>query len=164
MDAKLNPTPEPVQSFFDQAIGLLSAYGWTILFVVVVANLLWSHFYPKYRRWRERQEDQRQEAEYKRDPSLIIARDEAMSRARQRLQEEHDRLAQEFLAKEKEKEEKKRQEKLALMESLAYGKPKPSSGNTTGGGLRQEYNPLMGGGGGFCGYRPSRRGGSSGGG
>ncbi|GFQ64787.1 uncharacterized protein TNCT_85201 [Trichonephila clavata] len=160
MDVPPNPTSDPVQSIFDQITGVLSAYGWTILFILVVANLIWSHLYPKYRRWRERLEEQEMEAEYKKDPSRIIARDEAMARARQKMQEEHDRLAQEHEEKMKEKERQKREEKLAAMESLAHGKPKPSNNSSS---LRQEYNPLMGTGGSSSCYRPPRRGASGGG-
>ncbi|GBN65826.1 hypothetical protein AVEN_143880-1 [Araneus ventricosus] len=93
MDVPPNPTPDPVQSVFDQVTGILSNYGWTILFIVVVANLLWSHFYPKFKKWRERVEEQEKEAEYKKDPSLIIAREERLCKARQRMAEEHERLA-----------------------------------------------------------------------
>ncbi|KAF8777707.1 selenoprotein S-like [Argiope bruennichi] len=161
MDVPPNPTPDPVQSVFDQVTGILSNYGWTILFILIVLNLLWSHFYPKYKKWQERVEEQEKEAEYKKDPSRIIAREEAMARARQRMAEEHERLAREYEEKMKEKERKKREEKLAEMESLVYGKPKPSKNSSA---LRQDYNPLMGGGSSSSCYRPSRRGGPGGGG
>lgn len=157
MEVPQNDTPDPVQSVFDLVIGLLSTYGWTILFFVVVFNLLWSHLYPKFQKWQEKREELAQEAEYKRDPSYVIARDEAMSKARQKMQEENDKLTEEFMAKMKEKEEKKRQEKIEAMEKLLHGKPKEPSTNSSQ-SLRQEYNPLMGsGGGGSSGFRPSRR-------
>ncbi|GIX85933.1 uncharacterized protein CEXT_768301 [Caerostris extrusa] len=65
MDVPPNPTSDPVQSIFDKITEVLSAYGWTILFFVVVANLIWSHLYPKYKKWRERQENEERDAQYK---------------------------------------------------------------------------------------------------
>jgi len=164
MDSPPDETPDPVQNIIGKATGFLSTYGWSCLFVVIVANLIWSHFYPKYKKWREKLENEKLEAEYQNDPSRLIAREEAMALARQRLQEKHDKLAREYEEKMREKEEKKRQEKLEAMENLMRGKStKPKASNESQ-NLRQEYNPLTGSSGGSCSFRPSSRRGGAGGG
>ncbi|XP_035209072.1 selenoprotein S-like [Stegodyphus dumicola] len=161
MEVPPNETPEPVKSLFDSVTGLLAAYGWSILFFLVIANLLWSHFYPKYKKWREKVEDQEKEAEYEQNPDLIISRQEALALARQRLQEQHDRLAREYAEKMKEKEEKKRKEKIEAYERMMQGKSKSVQPQTLRG---SDYNPLTGSGGGSCSYRPARQRGGGGGG
>jgi len=149
-----NETPEAVTSVFATVTGLLSAYGWTILFLVVVLNLLWSHFYPKYKQWKEKQEDQKQEEEYKKNPEIFLQREEGLQRARQRLLEKHEELDREHAEKMRLAEERKRQEKIEQYERL-QGKSmiKPNEKKS----LRNpDYNPLTGSGAG-CSYRPSRR-------
>ena len=155
MQVPPNETPKGIVSIFDQVTGLLSAYGWTILFFAVVLNLLWSHFYPKFKKWKEKQEDQKQEEEYKKNPELLLAREEALQKARQKLQEQHDYLSRIFEEKKKLIEEQKRQEKIENYERLMQGKSmiKPSDNKNVRG---PDYNPLMGSGG-SCGFRPSRR-------
>lgn len=59
--------------FFFLVTGVLATYGWTILFFVVVLNLLWSHFYPKYKNWRDKQEDEKKEEEYKKSRYIYLS-------------------------------------------------------------------------------------------
>lgn len=166
-DIPENKTPEAVTSILNSVLAFISSYGWTIVFIFVVANLLWSHFQPKWRQWRARQLQQLQDMEYHRNPDLLIEREEAVARSRQRLQEEHDSLARQYAEKQKEVEEKKRREKIEQWEKLQHGKSGKDKANQSQSGssssLRGNYNPLVGSGGGVC-YRPSRRGGGAGGG
>ncbi|XP_071041324.1 selenoprotein S isoform X4 [Parasteatoda tepidariorum] len=112
MDIPVDEKPAIERNTFEIVTEFLSTYGWTCLFIVVVLNLIWSHFYPKYKKWQERQEDQRKEAEYKKDPTRLIEREEAMQLARRKLQEKHDQLAQEHAEKMRLKEEQKRKKEL----------------------------------------------------
>ncbi|XP_054717740.1 selenoprotein S-like [Uloborus diversus] len=162
MEVPPNATPEPVENLFTTILSLLSAYGWTILFVIVVLNLLWSHFHPKYKKWRDQKEDREKEQVLQQNPELILERQEALARARQKLQEEHDRLNKEYEEKIRQKEEMKRQEKIANFERI-MGKQNTTGGNDKSLNLRRnDYAPLMGSGP-TCSYRPSRRGTSGGG-
>lgn len=162
MQVPPNETPEAVVSLFDTVTGLLSAYGWTILFFLVILNLLWSHFYPKYKKWKAKKDDETREEEYRRNPDLLLAREEALQKVRQKMQEAHDELAKQHDEKMKLVEERKRQEKIEKHERMQKGKsmitPEESSNLR-----RPDYNPL-GGSGGSCSYRPSRRGMGGGGG
>ncbi|XP_042906610.1 selenoprotein S isoform X1 [Parasteatoda tepidariorum] len=163
MDIPVDEKPAIERNTFEIVTEFLSTYGWTCLFIVVVLNLIWSHFYPKYKKWQERQEDQRKEAEYKKDPTRLIEREEAMQLARRKLQEKHDQLAQEHAEKMRLKEEQKKKERIEAMENLMKGKstkPKPKDESQS---LRPEYNPLMGGSSSSSCFRPTRRGTSGGG-
>lgn len=166
-DIPENKTPEAVTSILNSVLAFISFYGWTIVFIFVVANLLWSQFRPKWRQWRARRQQLQLDMEYHRNPDLLIAREEAVARSRQRLQEEHDVLSRQHAEKVKELEEKKRREKIEQWEKVQRVKltndtaRQSQSGPSSG--LRGSYNPLTGSGGGAC-YRPSRRGGNSGGG
>jgi len=162
MEVPINKTPDAVVSVFEIVTGLFSAYGWTILFVAVILNLLWSHLAPKYREWKRKKLERKELEEYKKNPDLLLAREEALQKSRQKLQEKHDALAREYEEKKKLEEEKKRQEKIENYERLMQGKSKLKPADNSS--LRGEYNPLTGIGGGSSGYRPTRRQPGSGGG
>ncbi|OQR75206.1 selenoprotein S-like [Tropilaelaps mercedesae] len=86
--------------------------------------------------------------------------------ARRRLIEETERRAEANRAKIKEREEQKRKEKLERKERLLDITKVPSTSTDKGKSTLRgdDYNPLMGsGGGGSCGWRPTRRGPARGG-
>ncbi|XP_040426069.1 selenoprotein S [Cygnus olor] len=118
------------------------------------------------------------------EPDLVVRRQEALAAARLRMQEELNAQAERYKEKQRQLEEEKRRQKIAMWESMQEGKSykgnlklsqqevesgastssavpksKPNKKPLRGGG----YNPLSGEGGGTCSWRPGRRGPSAGG-
>ncbi|XP_010120969.1 PREDICTED: selenoprotein S [Chlamydotis macqueenii] len=118
------------------------------------------------------------------EPDMVVRREEALAAARLRMQEELNAQAERYKEKQRQLEEEKRRQKIAMWESMQEGKSykgnlklnqqevesgastssavpksKPNKKPLRGGG----YNPLSGEGGGTCSWRPGRRGPSAGG-
>ncbi|KAI5609766.1 selenoprotein S [Silurus asotus] len=116
------------------------------------------------------------------DPLSVAKREEALEASRRRMQAELDAKAAEFKEKQQRLEEEKRQQKIEMWDCVKEGKsfkgnariaknneeastsstamkPKADKKPLRSGG----YNPLTGGGGGTCSWRPGRRGPSAGG-
>ncbi|NXR20763.1 SELS protein, partial [Cinclus mexicanus] len=117
------------------------------------------------------------------EPDVVVRRQEALAAARLRMQEELNAQAERYKEKQRQLEEERRRQKIAMWESMQEGKSykgnlklnqqevesaasasavpksKPNKKPLRGGG----YNPLSGEGGGMCSWRPGRRGPSAGG-
>jgi len=173
----------PIMAFFEDVMHFLLAYfsnPWVILLCAVGAYMLYQRLVkPRvldvgatYQSWMEQRQQAAEDAAHKRDPDLYRQRMEAMQMAREKQQAEYDEAARQFAEKEREKEEKKRLEKLQQLENLRNGKGynnKSDQSSSKQNKLKSDdYSPLMGGSsssdGASCGYRPARRGFSSGGG
>jgi len=127
--------------------------------------------------WREVKKWEAEAAEIKKNPDQYRAKMEEMDKARARLQQSYERSTQEWSQKQKELDEKRRQEDIEEWDNHLQGKgyrnrapgkedkerealeqqaklnKEKKKGPT---GLRPEYNPLMGAGGG-SGFRAARR-------
>ncbi|XP_033758453.1 selenoprotein S-like [Pecten maximus] len=169
-----NENPQIVSDAFSTATQILQQYGWFIVLGCLFLLYIRSKIKPAYTQMKRRAEESRDK---KLDPDVAQSRLEAMERARQKLQEEHDARASLYKEKQLVKEEEKRQTKIEEWENLQQGKAyrskiKPREENTEiPKGVKPkpklrdtDYNPLMGGGGGGGSFRPSRRAGGGGGG
>ncbi|NXU72066.1 SELS protein, partial [Oreotrochilus melanogaster] len=159
---------------------LLSRYGWFIVLAAVVIYFLVQVF----RSLAGRPGSQPGAAEAAVEPDMVVRRQEALAAARLRMQEELNAQAERYKEKQRQLEEEKRRQKIAMWESMQEGKSykgnlklnqqeaesaastssavprsKPNKKPLRGGG----YNPLSGEGGGTCSWRPGRRGPSAGG-
>ncbi|NWH72963.1 SELS protein, partial [Piaya cayana] len=160
---------------------LLASYGWYILLAAVVIYLL---IQKVYRSWAARPSSRLGAADVSVEPDMVVRRQEALAAARLRMQEELNAQAERYKEKQRQLEEEKRRQKIAMWESMQEGKSykgnlklnqqevesgastssavpksKPNKKPLRGGG----YNPLSGEGGGTCSWRPGRRGPSAGG-
>ncbi|XP_034536679.1 selenoprotein S [Notolabrus celidotus] len=155
---------------------LLSLYGWHLLVVTVLVYLLIQYLMKRFSQSRPSPAPQTQQ-----DVSSVVRNQEAMEAARRRMQEELDAKAVVFKEKQKQQEEEKRRQKIEIWETMQQGKsykgshvsetaeedsssatglkPKTDKKNLRG----ADYNPLSGGAGGSCSWRPGRRGPSAGG-
>jgi len=129
-------------------------------------------FFYRYEEWKEKQKQQSEAAEMKKNPDQYRAKMEAMELARNRMQEQYKRSADEWKERLAAREEQKRQQDIEDWENHKQGKGYKSRSNAGEDkerealeqqarikgkkGFRPDYNPLMGMGGG-SGYRPSRR-------
>jgi len=158
-----NEDPAFISSGVNILFVTIQTYGWLIVGVLVFCVYLASKLRPTIDRWRSQQQD----AIFKKsDVNAASSRMEAMQKARQKMQEQLDKQAEEFKIKEAEREEKKRLEKLEDYDRMKQGKSKLNKPDEQKAkkSLRDDYSPLMGDSGGACGWRPSRRGPSAGGG
>lgn len=175
--------PFIMQNLYTPAVVFLSQYGWYCVFGLIVLAFLLSKIQPTISQWLKKREEEEQLAFYKKNPDLAFQRQEAMERARRKLQEQHDSAAQIHAEKQKQLEEEKRQRKIEDWENHLQGKsykskvykPSEEAKSSTSqskpkkdGGKkpfrRSDYNPLMGDFSGGSSFRPARRGGASGGG
>ncbi|XP_069722906.1 selenoprotein S isoform X1 [Phaenicophaeus curvirostris] len=163
------------------AVGsLLASYGWYILLAAVIVYLL---IQKVSRSWAARPSSWPGAADVSVEPDIVVRRQEALAAARLRMQEELNAQAERYKEKQRQLEEEKRRQKIAMWESMQEGKSykgnlklnqevesgastssavpksKPNKKPLRGGG----YNPLSGEGGGTCSWRPGRRGPSAGG-
>ncbi|CAM9414199.1 unnamed protein product [Bubo scandiacus] len=184
------PAPGPGQAalgrggldFLQHTVGsLLSSYGWYILLVGVAIYLLIQKISQSLAARPSRQPGAADAAV---EPDVVVRRQEALVAARLRMQEELNAQAERYKEKQRQIEEEKRRQKIAMWESMQEGKSykgnlkvnqqevesgastssavpksKPNKKPLRGGG----YNPLSGEGGGTCSWRPGRRGPSAGG-
>ncbi|KAJ8035429.1 Selenoprotein S [Holothuria leucospilota] len=173
---KLVPEPESGAALFAAASEFLSLYGWYILFVVLGVWYLKNRYNSQLNSWQQNRQNQQDVSKY--NSSQVLERQEAIERARRRLQDQHDQKAKEFAEKQRLKEEEKRKAEIEDWERHQQGrgyksKQKveedyyPSTSNSTvtkpkpKRPLREGFNPMTGGNSG--GYRAPRRGFSGGG-
>uniref|UniRef100_A0A8C0IAI5 Small nuclear ribonucleoprotein polypeptide A' n=1 Tax=Bubo bubo TaxID=30461 RepID=A0A8C0IAI5_BUBBB len=175
------PGPGPGPSLLPSVGSLLSSYGWYILLVGVAIYLLIQKISQSLAARPSRQPGAADAAV---EPDVVVRRQEALVAARLRMQEELNAQAERYKEKQRQIEEEKRRQKIAMWESMQEGKSykgnlkvnqqevesgastssavpksKPNKKPLRGGG----YNPLSGEGGGTCSWRPGRRGPSAGG-
>jgi len=135
----------------------------------------------RWSQWQERRELQAEAARIKKNPDEYKSKMEAMEMARLRMQERYNEDAETMAIKRMEKEEMKREQEIKEWDDHLLGKGYKNRANKgvdkerealeqqarvkgKKGFRSDDYNPLMGMGGG-SGYRPApRRGGASGGG
>ncbi|KAI6077831.1 Selenoprotein S [Aix galericulata] len=165
------------------AVGsLLSNYGWYILLACVVIYVIVQKISQSLAARQGGRAGAVDAADI--EPDLVVRRQEALAAARLRMQEELNAQAERYKEKQRQLEEEKRRQKIAMWESMQEGKSykgnlklsqqevdsgastsaavpksKPNKKPLRGGG----YNPLSGEGGGTCSWRPGRRGPSAGG-
>ncbi|XP_002738710.1 selenoprotein S-like [Saccoglossus kowalevskii] len=168
-----NETPDLVKGGLNDVTVFLGQYGWYIIFAIVAFFFLKQKLQPKIHKFQKKREENSYYTRY--DASTIESRQEAMMRARMRMQEEHDEKAKIAEEERKKKEEQKRQERIEDWDRHQQGKgyrskyrPQEEPSPSTSGKkenkapkpkLRQnDYNPLMGAGGGAS-FRRARRGG-----
>ncbi|XP_056355527.1 selenoprotein S [Oenanthe melanoleuca] len=159
---------------------VLASYGWYMLLAAVAVYLLVQKV---SRSLAARPSGRRGAAEAAEEPDVVVRRQEALAAARLRMQEELNAQAERYKEKQRQLEEERRRQKIAMWESMQEGKSykgnlklnqqeaesgasastvpksKPNKKPLRGGG----YNPLSGEGGGTCSWRPGRRGPSAGG-
>nr|XP_054760231.1 selenoprotein S-like [Lytechinus pictus] len=172
-----NTTPESVSYGLSTASEFISNYGWFILFGVIGLVFINNWLDSRLQGWKKQRTQESNLNKY--NANEVLERQEAMERARQRLQAKYDAEAEEYLQKQKEKEEEKRKDEIEDWErhqkGLGYKSKKKASeeaDETEARGasredkpkkkLRADYNPLWGGQG--SGFRPAPRRGFSGGG
>lgn len=170
-------------AFLQETVGTtLSSYGWFILLGCMLLYLLKQRFSDNISSLLTSAPRSTE------DPNDVVRRQEAVTAARLRMQEELNAQAERYKEKQRQMEEEKRRQKIESWESMKEGKsyrvatrpsqpqepspstsapssssaaakPKPDRRPVRGGG----YNPLTGDGGGTCAWRPGRRGPSAGG-
>ncbi|XP_044836992.1 selenoprotein S isoform X1 [Mauremys mutica] len=170
---------EAIQALRQSVGSLLASYGWYLLLACVAGYLLLQKLAEKTRAPRR---DRAHAAGAPPEPDVVVRREEALAAARFRMQEQLNEQAEKFKEKQRQLEEEKRRQKVAVWESMQEGKsyrgnlkrnqqetesaasasstvpkPKPNKKPLRGG----SYNPLSGEGGGTCAWRPGRRGGPS---
>ncbi|XP_065268212.1 selenoprotein S [Emys orbicularis] len=170
---------EGIQALQQSVGSLLASYGWYLLFACVAVYLVVQKLAEKRRAQRRNRPEA---AGAPLEPDVVVRRQEALAAARFRMQEELNEQAEKFKEKQRQLEEEKRRQKIAIWESMQEGKsykgnlklnqqeiesaasasstvpkPKPNKKPLRGG----SYNPLSGEGGGTCAWRPGRRGGPS---
>lgn len=173
-----NETPEFITNSFGSLVSILESYGWFILICLCGLMYLYQKYKPSYEKWKQEQDDLREAEERKKDPDRSYNMQLNMEEARRRMQERASADAEIKRQKDLEIAERKRQEKIEEWEKHKQGKgyhsksklkqeetvepsTKTLKAKKT---FRPEYNPLGGDGGGSSHYRPSGRGGFSGGG
>lgn len=165
-----NTTPEGVSYGLSTASEFVATYGWYILFGVIGLVYINSWLDTRLQGWKKQRKQESDLNSY--NANEVLQRQEAMERARQRLQAKYDAETEEYAQKQKEKEEEKRKEEIEDWERHQKGlgyksktkaakeaeqaeargvtrqdKPKKK--------LREDYNPLWGGQG--SGFRPAAR-------
>ncbi|KAM4660424.1 selenoprotein S isoform 5-T6 [Amazona ochrocephala] len=160
---------------------LLSSYGWYILLAAVAVYVLFQKLSQRLAaRWSGRPGA----ADAAMEPDMVVRRQEALAAARLRMQEELNAQAERYKERQRQLEEEKRRQKIAMWESMQEGKSykgnlklnqqEVESGASTSSAVPRSkptkrplreggYNPLSGEGGGTCSWRPGRRGPSAGG-
>uniref|UniRef100_A0A2H1VGU8 SFRICE_005282 n=1 Tax=Spodoptera frugiperda TaxID=7108 RepID=A0A2H1VGU8_SPOFR len=135
----------PVTSAFQ----FLAAHGWFVLGGIAVAAYIYHKLRPTLDRWRQQRED----AEYHKNPDIALARMEAVQRAREAQQQKLLADSQRALELQKEREERKRAELAERLEK--YG---AAAGGHRLGERKDEndYLPLSGGAS-TSSYRPPKK-------
>jgi selenoprotein S len=181
-DVPRNEDPELLTNSFGLISNVLAEYGWFIFVAVCGSIFCWNKW---GRRALEQARTRAEDGERARNPDAFREREEAMRRARERMQQEYDVKAREVNEREKEREAKREEEarlrRVEEWERLQQGRgsqskvrvsdtaeamtserPKPKDNSRV---LRpNDFNPLTGSGGGGACFRPGRRGPSAGGG
>lgn len=171
-------------SFADTVLNLISTNGWFVTFGLIGVYILYTKLGSYLPSWRTSTPQQQQNYGAA-EADEFVQRQEAMERARRRMQEVQDALAEKQKEKMAQLEEQKRQEKIDNWEQLQQGRGlgsklrnigaeesgaqasglsrRPKGNRDSGERLRgSDYNPLTGSSGGSS-YRPERRCGNQGG-
>ncbi|NXE98529.1 SELS protein, partial [Menura novaehollandiae] len=98
---------------------LLSSYGWYILLAAVVVYLLVQKV---SRSLAARPSGRPGAADAVEEPDVVVRRQEALAAARLRMQEELNAQAERYKEKQRQLEEEKRRQKIAMWESMQEGK------------------------------------------
>jgi len=182
-DAVPQEVPDEAPSFEDfqepkyqpSLMETLGALTGPVMVAVVVAAVAYHHLRPALLQWWAKRKESALDAQLAKDPDLLIAREAAVEAARRRMQQRHDAASADQEERRRQREEAKRRavveasgarvegrgRRLGEAEAAPEAPPQPAEGAFRF--RRAEYNPLMGGDGGSCGWRPARRGGASGG-
>ncbi|XP_014244034.1 selenoprotein S-like [Cimex lectularius] len=127
----------------------LMNYGWYLVGLGIF-YLIYRDKINKYLDdWYTRREEQKYAEKYHKNPDLARERLEALTAARQKMQEELNQKAKEAEERRKEREEQKRLEREKLLTGHKLG------GSSSQSPYKKEYNPLMGDGG--SSYRPPKK-------
>lgn len=174
----VQPPPEPTNlDYFLHNLMVYFSNPWMLLILAILTYKIWQSIKPRimqrYYGWQERRKEEEYAARYHKNPDEFRSKMEAMDAARAAMQERYDMDAVSWAEKQREKEERKRQQDIEDWENHKQGKGYKNA--EKGGedkqrealrqqavvkgkkGYRQEYNPLMGSGGGGAGFRPSPR-------
>lgn len=169
---------EPEPSFFGIALNFISTNGWFITFGLIGLYMLYRKL-GSYLPTMSTVSPPTQQAYGPSEADEFVKRQEALERARQRMQEKQDALAEKQKEKMAQLEEQKRQEKIKNWEQLQQGlglgsklratstnessaepnrvSRRPRGSQDSSDRLRNsDYNPLTGSSGGSS-YRPERR-------
>lgn len=158
---------------------------WALMIVAFLVYKIYgvikrTYIYPLLDRisdWRETKKWEAEAAQIKKNPDQYRSKMEELEQARARLQQNYEKSTHAWSQKQKELEERRRQQEIEDWENHEQGKgyKNRSHGKGTneregleqaaklkkqkkeGAGLRPEYNPLMGVGGGGSGFRSARR-------
>lgn len=177
--------PRLITNAISTVVSFVATNGWYVVGSLLLIYIAWVRLEPKFKRWLEKREEEKEAAEYHKNPDALLAKHQAIDAVRQRMQERYNISAAASLEKKKEREEKMREEKIAEWESRQLGggqrlksKEKSSgavSASSTSSSakgkpatkprMRPEYNPLTGdtGASSSSRWRPSARGSSGGG-
>lgn len=165
----------PLSGLFYPVVEFLQAYGWILLFGLLVCLYIKSKLSPAVRKYKKKLEDTIESKKF--DANKAQSRLEGMEAARRRMQEQLDAQAARHAEQMKQREEEKRKQKIEDWDGHLQGKgyrskfkakdeetPSTSTLKTEKKSkpLRQsDYSPLSGGSGGdSCSWRPGvRRGG-----
>lgn len=169
---------EPEPSFFGIVLNFISTNGWFITFGLIGLYMLYRKL-GSYLPTMSTVSPPTQQAYGPSEADEFVKRQEALERARQRMQEKQDALAEKQKEKMAQLEEQKRQEKIKNWEQLQQGlglgsklratstnessaepnrvSRRPRGSQDSSDRLRNsDYNPLTGSSGGSS-YRPERR-------
>ncbi|XP_052804079.1 selenoprotein S-like [Mya arenaria] len=164
----------PLSGPFNLVLGYLQAYGWILVFGVIVCLYLKSRLTPALQRYKENLQETIERKKF--DPEQASSREAAREAARQRMQEQLDAQAARHAEQMKEKEEEKRKQKIQDWEGHLEGRgyrskvkpkeekdvPKPLKPGQKSKPLRSpDFNPLAGDGA-SCAWRPGQRRGGGG--
>ncbi|XP_059055048.1 selenoprotein S-like [Achroia grisella] len=150
MDTLIEEETESQWTMFNPitfVLQLLATYGWFMLGAAAAGLYLYQRFRPRLQKWQQARED----AEYHKDPDRVVARMEAIQRARDKQQQELLEASQRMLEQQKEREEQKRAEAAERLQK--YGTA-ASAGHRLGDDA--DYLPLSGGAS-TSSYRPPKR-------
>nr|XP_053623128.1 uncharacterized protein LOC128682462 isoform X2 [Plodia interpunctella] len=125
----------------------LASYGWFMLGSAAAMFYFLRLIRPRMKQWQEA----RDEAAFKKNPDIALARLEAIQRARERQQQLLEEASQRALEEQKLREERKRAELAERLEK--YG---TAAGRRLGTPGDSDYLPLSGGSSGST-YRPPKR-------
>uniref|UniRef100_A0A023FRN6 Putative selenoprotein ixodes scapularis selenoprotein n=1 Tax=Amblyomma cajennense TaxID=34607 RepID=A0A023FRN6_AMBCJ len=165
-------------SFADTVLDFISTNGWFVTFGLIGLYVLYTKLGSYLPSWRSSTPQQQQNYGAA-EADEFVKRQEAMERARRRMQEVQDALAEKQKEKMAQLEEQKRQEKIDNWEQFQQGRGlgsklrnvgaeessaessklsrRPKGSRDDGERLRgSDYNPLTGSSGGSS-YRPERR-------
>jgi len=169
------PAQEYEPSVLEAASAWAGAMAGPVAVACVVAWLAYQRGRPALAQWWGRRKEADMDARLAKDPDLLLAREAAREAARQRMQQRYSAASAQQEERRRQREEEKRraaQEACGARPgggrrlgeaSGAEASPAPPAPAEGGFNFRREYNPLMGGAGGSCGWRPARRGGARGG-